>query len=303
MEKLNFQKLNFEDQKKVYNYTSKYGEGSCQHSFVSMISQYEKYSDMICERDGFLFILRSNLCDDEYRVYLAPLGEGDLKKAFGEIIYDAKQYGKKVKFFTLTEYYADFLEKEFPDLFNISLEMDLAEYMYRTEKMSTFSSRKLKRRRGEVNKFRKLYAGHFTVKLITPEDFSDILEFEKNWLKDNAENHDVDALNREYRMIEYQFEHYNELNLSGIVLRIDGKVYGFGYGTKLSDKFYDAIIEKGDKNIPNIYKVLRLESVKQCAMDCEFVNMEEDLGIAGLRNLKLCYRPEYLLNKYIAVER
>jgi hypothetical protein len=111
------------------------------------------------------------------------------------------------------------------------------------------------------------------------------------------------ALQRESRMIESQLMNFDKMHLSGIVLRIDGQVYGFGYGTKLNDTCYDAIAEKGDRSVPHLYKVLRQEAVKQCALDCIWVNVEEDLGIQGLRELKFAYHPEYLLRKFIATER
>ena len=97
---------------------SVYGEGSCQHSFVSMYSLGEKYGDQVCIRDDTLYTLRGNLCDDEYRVYLAPMGQ-ELKTAFRTIRLDAAEYGKKVKFLTLTEGYAEALRDAFPDQFLI----------------------------------------------------------------------------------------------------------------------------------------------------------------------------------------
>ena len=75
---LAFLPVTWEDYELIYPYTSAYGEGSCQHSPVSMASLEEKYGDSICMRDGFMYTLRSRLCDDEYRVYLAPLGSGDV---------------------------------------------------------------------------------------------------------------------------------------------------------------------------------------------------------------------------------
>lgn len=287
----------------IYRYTSAFGEGSCQHSPCSMYSLAEKYGDAVCERDGMLYTLRSRLCDKDFRVYLAPLGEGNLKEAFLNILSDAKRYGKRAKFFTLTEKYADFLKEEFPSRFIIEEDRNLAEYVYRTESMSAFPGPKLKKRRLEVNKFWEIYGESASVTKIAPEDFPDLLEFERKWLKQNKETHDMDALEREGRMIEMQLAHFDALHLSGVVLRIDGAVAGFGYGTKLNDTYYDAIIEKGDRDVKHIYKVLRQESVKQCAMDCTYVNLEEDVGVPGLRALKYAYRPEFLLNKYIAMER
>lgn len=303
MDNLVFTSVNLDGLDQVYRYTSVFGEGSCQHSACSMYSLAEKYGDAVCEREGMLYTLRSRLCDDDFRVYLAPMGHGHLKDAFLNIISDAKSYGKRVKFYSLTEKYADVLKEEFPCRFDIEEDRELAEYIYRTESMSTFSGRKLRKRRSEVNTFWNIYGDRASVTKIEPGDFSDILEFEGKWLEKNKETHDMEALGREARMIELQLAHFQELHLSGIVLRIDGVVAGFGYGTKLSEDYYDAIIEKGDRDVHNVYKVLRQESVKQCAMDCTYVNMEEDVGILGLRALKYAYKPEFLLHKYIAVER
>ena len=303
MNELLFKKTEVGDYGAIYPYTSAYGEGSCQHSPVTMYSLGEKYGDSFCIGDGFLFVHRANLDGDGYRVYLAPLGGGDMRGAFERIFDDAAAYGKKVKFITLTENSAAALESTAPGRFEIAENRELAEYMYKTKIMSAFPGLRLKKRRNEVNAFFAEYGERASVTTITPDDFREIIDFERLWVEQNKETHDESALERESRMIEKQLAHFEALHLSGIVLRIDGRVHGFGYGTKLSDSHYDAIAEKGDRDIPHVYKVLRRESVRLCALDCEYVNLEEDIGIPGLRALKLAYQPEYLLKKFTAIER
>lgn len=303
MIELNFKPVELKDRDIVYKFMSEFGEGSCQHSFVSMYSLSEKYGDAFCVQDDMLYTLRTNLCDDDYRVYLAPMGNGDRKQAFLNILADAGKYQKKVKFITLTEKYAALLKREFSDIFKIEEDRDLAEYIFETERMSTFSGKKLQERRREVRQFWDLYGSRASVDRITLADLPEIWNFEKNWLDLNKDTHDMESLERESRMISKQFELFEELHLSGVVVRIDGVVRGFGYGTKLSDEYYDAIAEKGDRSIYGIYKILRMESVKQCAMECKYVNMEEDLGIEGLRSIKNIYQPVFLIKKFTAEER
>lgn len=153
MNKMDFTPVVLEDFDRIYMYTSVYGEGSCQYSPVSMYSMQEKYGECICEKEGFLYTLRSGLCDEDYRVYLAPFGEGNLKGAFETIFADASFYGKKVKFVTLTETYAKFLETEFPGRFGIQEDRDLAEYVYRTESMAAFPGESLPRYVGKSTVF------------------------------------------------------------------------------------------------------------------------------------------------------
>ena len=302
-EKLEFQPVRLEDYDRIYPYTSVYGEGSCQHSPVSMYSQSEKYGDSVCIQDKVLYTLRSHLCNDTYRVYLAPLCADNLiKDAFARILADAKSYGKKVKFVTLTESVADMLEEAFPGRFEYEENRDMAEYIYRATQMAEFSGKELRKRRAEVHTFWNTFGERASITPIRHEDIPSCLKYEQKWLADNLETHDKDTLLRDARMIEMQMEEYNALHLSGVILRIDGVIRGFCYGTKLGNT-YDVIVEKADRDVPHSFKVLRMESAKQCAADCEFVNMEEDVGLPGLRALKLAYKPEFLLQKLIATER
>ncbi len=303
MDRFEFKPVELLDRNNIYKYMSEFGEGSCQHSFVSMLSLSEKYKDSFCIADDMLYTLRKNLCDEEFRVYLAPMGHGDKRRAFENILKDAHSYQKKAKFITLTKQYADFLDSEFSGQFDIKEDRDLAEYIFYTEKMSTLAGRALKKRRIEANHFWNVYGDRASVKRITKLDLDDIWNFEKKWVELNKDTHDRNSLELESRVINFQLKHFDELDLSGIVVRIDGIIKGFGYGTKLSNDYYDAIAEKGDRNIPGIYKILRMESVKQCAMECKYVNMEEDLGIMGLREIKNNYMPAFLIRKFVVTER
>lgn len=300
---LTFDPVGLADYDRIYRYTSVYGEGSCQHSPVSMYSLSEKYGDSVCERGGFLYTFRSRMCDDAYRVYLAPFGGGDLKAAYQTILDDAAAHDKKVKFHTLTESAVGFLTSAFPDRFLAEENRDLAEYICRTQSTAAFAGGQLQRRRREVHTFWHLYGDRASIHSITPEDMDDILDFKQRWLSMSEGSHDMAALKIESRMIDRQLEHFDELKLTGIVLRIDGRVEGISYGTRLSDRYFDGLVEKGNRSVPHIAKVLRMESAKQCAGSCEYFNMEEDVGVPGLRTVKMSYCPEYLLRKFIVIER
>ncbi len=302
---LPFAPVGLGDYDRIYAYTSRFGEGSCQYSPVSMYSLEEKYGDAVYIEDGILYTLRRHLCDECSRVYLAPLGNGRerLREAYQRVFADAAAYGKKTRFVSLTEKQAAFLAAEFPGRFELREDRDLAEYLYKTEELAAYAGSGLNQRRREVGSFWRRYGDRADCTLIGPKDMADILDFENKWLRQNSETHDAEALEREARMIERQLAHFEALHLSGIILRIDRAVYGFGYGTKLSDSCYDAIAEKGDRAIPHIYKVLRQEAIRQCAMACHTVNLEEDLGIPGLRANRQEYHPAFLLRKFIASEK
>ncbi|MBR2835766.1 MAG: DUF2156 domain-containing protein [Coriobacteriales bacterium] len=301
---MDFTPVRLTDYDRIYAYTSRFGEGSCQHSPVSMYSLAEKYGDAVCEYDSVLFTLRNKLCSSKYRVYLAPLGDArSMGTAYAKIAGDAAAYGKKACFFTLTQAQTKVLEEALPGRFTISEDRDLAEYFYSTEVMASFSGHALQRKRGEIHAFWAAYSSRASVVPIQPSDMAEVLDFEHKWLAGNAQTHDAEALERESRMIELQMAYFDALHLCGVIAYIDGRICGFTYGTKLCENVFDAIIEKGSREVPHLYKVLRQELAKQCACGCTYINIEEDLGVEGLRAMKLAYHPHHLLRKYRATEK
>jgi len=301
--KLPFHLVALEDADLINRYMKPYGQNSCQHSFVSMYSLQEKYADSVCEADDFLFTFRANLSDSAYRTYLAPMGAGDKKAAYETLLADAHAYGAKLRLETVTEEEKQFLEINFPGRFTCEPLRDYAEYIYDTQRMIDLPGHKLMKKRRELHQYQREYGARTQIELITRKDFPEILEFERFWLDQNAQTHDAESLLREYRCIEREFEHYEELGIRGIVLRIDGIVRGFSYGTDLNEECFDAMVEKGDRDIPNIYRILFQASVRQCAAKLKYVNREEDVGSPGLRLVKTTYEPEILLLKYLITEQ
>ena len=301
MSKLDFRPLIPDDFETIYQYTSVFGENSCQHSPVSLFSTFEKYGDEFFLSEDTLFIHRSRLDDETYRVYLAPLGK-HAAAGFRRIADDCAAYGKKVRYVTLTEQAAKTLEQVFDGEYEIKENRDLAEYIYITEKIAYFSGSDLQKRRWEVSRFYKEYGGRVEIHRITPDDFEDILDYERKWLAENCSPEDEADLHREGRMVSLQIENYEKMDLGGIVMRVDGKVGGFAYGAKLNDDCVDGIIEKADRQLLQAYKVLTQEFAKLFCSECKLLNMEEDVGVPGIRSMKLNYKPLCIMRKYVAVQ-
>ncbi len=295
--------VSLDDIKTIYQYTSLYGEGCCQHSPVSMWSLYEKYGDSFCIQDGFLYVCREHLCDDDYRVYLAPFGAGDIVGAFETILADAHSHEKKAKFITLTEKYVNTLNQAFPGQFECINDRDLAEYIISAETMRDFPGKFHARRRTEIRSFWRDFGDRTEVHEMTADDLEEVLDYAHEWRDKYSETHDEDALERELKCIRKQIWNYDKLGISGTVIRIDGNVKAFCYGVGLNDDYYDVLIEKGDREYSGIYRVLRQESTKLNVTGYKYVNFEEDVGVPGLRRLKESYGPEFLIGKYRVTEQ
>jgi hypothetical protein len=303
---LNFHPISLASKHDIDEFLYRYGENSCQHSFVAMYCMEAKYQDMLCVKDGWLFTLRKGKCTDKERVYLFPLGDttdtGGLRNALTAIINDAHENNRTVRFETLTANAANLLKKLMPNQFDIEACRDWYEYIYAFNTLANLPGGKLASKRYDIQTFYRDFEGRATIRKIQLSDIDAILQFQQTWLTEKQHIDEDVQLDYENLAIQKGLAHYDELGLSGIVVFIDGELCGYAYGAPLSNNTYDVIIEKGDRRYNDIYKILNRELVRICCDGFDFINREEDAGVEGLRKAKLSYKPDILLEKYIAIE-
>ena len=140
------------------------------------------------------------------------------------------------------------------------------------------------------------------VEAMGPEHLDSVRSFQREWLEEKEHGEEDVQLELENEAIQRGLGCFEALGLSGICVYIDGKLRGYAYGAPLSADCYDVMIEKGDRCIPDIYRVLNRDLVRICCRDYAWINREEDVGVEGLRRAKLSYKPDLLLEKYIVKE-
>ena len=303
---LPFKSISLDMKTALEPYFYQYGEGSCQHSFVSLFCMSVKYGDQVCLKDGYVYILRANQCTNHWRVYLFPMGDPSDRKgvarAVGEILEDAHDHGAKVRFQTITEQAKGLLEELFPGRFQYEYCRDYAEYLYTNQKLAELPGSEMASKRHDINTFYRNYGDRTVIAVMEPRHIQGVLSFQSDWLRDYLGGEEDVQLDCENAAIQCGLSHYEELGLSGIVVFVDGQIAGYAYGVPLSDTHYDVIIEKGDRRIPDIYRVLNRDLVRMCCQRYAYINREEDVGVEGLRKAKLSYKPDRFIEKYIAME-
>ncbi len=303
---LNFKPITTDDRELLTKYLYRYGENSCQHSFAAMYCMSSKYGDMYCEKDGFLYIHRSKKSGNGERVYLAPFGDMSDEAGFGraveEIITDAHENGARVRFETLTKTSADAVLRLFPERFSAESVRDFAEYIYTYEKLADLPGKAMASKRYDISTFFRDFGDRVQIEAISTEHIEDIRAFQACWLSDMLRGEEDVQLECENEAIQLGLSHFEELSLSGIVVFIDGRLCGYAYGVPLSDNAYDVIIEKGDRSISDIYRVLNRDLVRMCCKSYSYINREEDVGVEGLRKAKMSYKPDILLEKFVVTE-
>lgn len=280
-----FRKLVPEDKELFDKYkskTSKYSE----NSFVTLYLWDKYYNLHLCEEDGFLFI---RFTIDGKNQYLFPMGEGDLKKAFEKVMNEEE----KVTLRFITEEQKAFIEESFPDKFTFTLREDLCDYVYETERLTSFSGKKLHGKKNHVNFFEKTY--NYTYETVTEEvAIKECKPLLLQWIDEKTKN-----LNPiEHDAMEKIFDNYKLFNLTGGVIRIDGEIVAMTFGERLTGDTVLVQVEKAKEDIRGAYPMICKLFLENEWNDTTFVNREEDMGIEGLRKAKESYCPIFKTLKY-----
>lgn len=262
--------------------TSKYSE----NSFVTLYLWDKYYNLHLCEEEGFLFI---RFTIDGKNQYLFPMGEGDVKKAFEKVMNEEE----KVTLRFITEEQKAFIEESFPDKFDFSLREDLCDYVYETERLTSFSGKKLHGKKNHVNFFEKTY--NYTYETVTEEvAIKECKPLLLQWIDEKTKN-----LNPiEHDAMEKIFDNYKLFNLTGGLIRIDGEIVAMTFGERLTGDTVLVQVEKAKEDIRGAYPMICKLFLENEWNDTTFVNREEDMGIEGLRKAKESYCPIFKTLKY-----
>jgi uncharacterized protein len=181
-----------------------------------------------------------------------------------------------------------------PDL---SLVPDLKhfEYVYRTLDLAKLPGKKYLKIRSQINKFQKKY--QHTLEPITPENQEEVAEFLRKWCESKRCEDDF-VLAHEIEAIFYTIEHFTELPLEGLLIRVNSQVGAISLFERLNANTALIHFEKGLPEYEGIYKVINKETAVFLADKVEYINRESDIGISGLRKAKMRYHPHHMVEVY-----
>lgn len=131
---------------------------------------------------------------------------------------------------------------------------------------------------------------------MSENDFDECIEYAVKTYNNNN-SYTVESSVGEQFAINTFFNHFNELNLKGGIIRVNGKVEGFTIGSRTNSDTLDIHIEKATPEINGAYTAVMNEFAKAESSDFEYINREEDMGLEGLRKSKRSYYPEFQIVK------
>lgn len=174
-----------------------------------------------------------------------------------------------------------------------------SDYLYDAEALRQLSGKSLHAKRNHFNRFLRTYPD-YEYETLTPAHRDEALALVAEWCREKQ----IDCQNlrnSDYRVISNLFKYYEQLQLRGGMIRINGTLAAFAIGSLNGPESAVVHIEKARAEYPGLYAAINKLVLDHEFSDVRWINREEDLGIGGLRKAKLSYGPERLIHKYEAI--
>jgi len=259
--------------------------GTSELVFSNLYAWRDSYKMKVARLNDFL-LLRSDAAKQPE--FLPPLGRGDKKALVEKVLC-----GSGGIFIRAPEKVVALFEND--ARFKLDLHRDDADYLYRVKDLVALTGSKYDGKRNLIKKFKATQRYEYFSLL--PANIPECLEFEEEWCRlKNCEK--TQGLSDERRAIRDLFAHFALFQLVGGAIRVQGKICAVAFGQRLNADTLVLHVLKANPNLKGLYQVMNQEFLAHEGNSFEYVNMEQDLGLPGLRKAKLSYHPLRLINKY-----
>lgn len=230
-------------------------------------------------------------------MYCYPMGKGDRKKAVEAIIDDGISHNEDFVIFGINSKYAQELEKNFPDKFDIAFDRDGSDYVYLRDDLVSLAGKKYQPKRNHISFFKKNY--NWSYERINKDNIADCIRMNEKWIEVASADKKED-LEDELKIIRVVFDNYDNLDYVGGLIRIDGEVVAYTMGERMNDAEFCVHFEKAFSIYRGAYPMINREFCERELSSYTYVNREDDLGVENLRKAKLSYYPAFITEEYEA---
>lgn len=287
-----FKKARIEDKGEIEQILNKCPCPSLEYNFTTLFL-WQDIFDMEYKIEDEVLYIRSGA---DKKSYLFPCGSGDIDNAVTKLLEE-----EKIQFYSISEENKDYLEKKASGQFEFFEKRNDGDYVYLCESLATLKGKKLSAKRNHINRF-TAENPDWRYEPITSENIQEVKNMHEKWCE-IVDDGTKKGLSKESEVVKKALKYYDELGLSGGLIRTKGEVVAFSLGDRLNDKTFLVHIEKAFANITGAYQIINREFVLNNCMDYEFINREDDTGDESLRKAKLSYRPFEIVKKYEAKEK
>lgn len=291
---LEFRDIEITDKKQINAALAQSDFMGCEYSFANNMA-WKRLSDSKISFYKDFYICGAFSSDDGVPHFIFPAGKGDYRDVFGELKRFTDSIGKPLILTGVTEKSLALLDELFPDSFTCEFDRDSSDYIYNSSDLIQLRGKKYHAKRNHLARFSEY---DYIYSPVSEKDFDDCISFCTMTYNSKDGYNDHSFVAEQYAINTY-FTYFNELNLKGGIIRINGQTAAVAIGEKLCSDTFCVHIEKADTRFNGIYAGINQRFAETEASEFKFINREEDLGIDGLRKAKMSYQPAFLLKKHI----
>jgi len=243
---------------------------------------------------------RLTLINDNVCVLISPLNEPPYfleplsgNKSIETVDICLKHAGK------ISRASEDFVHILKENAFKITPLRNQFDYVYLTKDLAELKGKAFDGKRNHIKRFTKRFPDHKFAPIDQSFREEALALFEK-WCrsKNGSAACDEVSYRSQRSALEAAFEGFKELKLLAHAIFAEGSMKGFVIGSALNEDTACAHFQYVDPDAEGVSQTLLMEAAKNTFSAFECLNLEQDLGIAGLRKTKLSYHPLKLEKKF-----
>ena len=290
-----FKSLELSDKKAIESFTKRFPPYS-DFDFASIWSWDIKGDVKISQLNDNLVVRFTDYLTSE--PFYSFLGNTDLNDTVEKLIALSKEQGLGAKLKLVPEEAIQGLDST---KFSVIEDRDNSDYIYDTDKLLKMEDSKFHVRRKHLRFFQKNFL-HQVKKheVIDAEIKGQILDLFSSWVNDKGGDVSTDYFQREFLALSRFLNASQSIDFLIVGIYFDDKLVAVSISENTSDTYNVSHFQKainGEFKGINVYLIRELASLLS-EKGIKYVNWEQDLGIAGLRENKESYLPCAFLNKY-----
>lgn len=295
---INFKQITLSDKKEIDAALAGNTYRACDFSFANLYTWNARFKTMYAIEHRTIFLRFQDIDGQLY--YMMPIGKMPLKNAFDLIMQDAVENKTPFQMKCITTSMWEHIQAEMPGKFRYLPDKNNYEYIYTSEKLIKLSGKKLQSKRNHINRFKADNPDWVYFPLTSRTDLDECSRMLDEWEEVSISK--VDFSKRyDYIATKMMLEQFEELQLQGGAIRVNGQIVAFTIGEPLTEDTYVVHVEKAFGEINGAYTIINQQFIEHTASEFTYINREEDMGIENLRKAKMSYYPDILLEEGILI--
>ncbi|MHB0994792.1 MAG: DUF2156 domain-containing protein [Elusimicrobiales bacterium] len=295
-----FNRLKPEDYPLIKKYFDKHRYPLCEYSPATIVVWNRCLYEVGWKAEGdLLLIAETDLEPPAAKRLLMPLPCPFRDVAPAELAEIARR-NRHTRYYYVPQDYCERHKAALEALFTVEEHPGFMDYLYRTQDMAALAGHNYAKKRNLIAQFNKQTAAVKKVKVepLGKRNAAACLALLDRWSRDPEAGARLDMLNCERKAIINGLEHFDLLEMKGVLVKIDDEICGFAFGSRLSDGVFVLNFEKALDDIKGLYQFLDNELARRLPHGYSFINKESDLGKPGLAKAKESYYPAFTIKSY-----